>query len=107
MFISADGEDHRFRSTDLLAPLSLIPRFIDNLPVEVDKACKGLRYQSIYCVNIGSIERQFQTSTGSTITRMSFPFIGSLFQQTSVLNVFRRERARSPRRWHSRMQTLG
>ncbi len=49
----ADGEIIAFDQLIYSLPLSLIPRFIDNLPVEVDKACKGLRYQSIYCVNIG------------------------------------------------------
>ena len=34
-------------------PLCYVPRFIPNLPPEVKRACDGLRYQGIYCVNVG------------------------------------------------------
>ena len=34
-------------------PLCYIPRFIPNLPPEVQSRLRGLRYQGIYCVNVG------------------------------------------------------
>lgn len=49
----ADGEIVAFDQLIYSLPLSLIPKFIDKLPVEVENACSGLKYQSIYCVNIG------------------------------------------------------
>jgi protoporphyrinogen oxidase len=49
----SDGEIVAFDQLIYSLPLCLIPKFIDNLPVEVEKACQGLQYQGIYCVNIG------------------------------------------------------
>jgi protoporphyrinogen oxidase len=38
-------------------PLPFIPRLVPNVPSEVKRACEGLRYQGIYCVNLG-IDRE-------------------------------------------------
>ncbi|MEJ2085863.1 MAG: FAD-dependent oxidoreductase [Acidobacteriota bacterium] len=54
----ADGEGVAFDRLIYSLPLSLIPRFIDNLPPAVEKACAGLRFQSIYCVNVGVRSRR-------------------------------------------------
>lgn len=51
--IFADGEIVPFDQLIFSLPLCHIPRFISNLPSEVQAACDGLRYQGIYCVNVG------------------------------------------------------
>jgi len=51
--VFADGEIVPFDQLIFSLPLCYIPRFIPNLPPEVQQACDGLRYQGIYCVNVG------------------------------------------------------
>jgi UDP-galactopyranose mutase len=51
--VFSDGEIVPFDQLVYSLPLCYIPRFIPNLPPEVQAACEGLRYQGIYCVNIG------------------------------------------------------
>jgi len=51
--VFADGEIVPFEQLIFSLPLCYIPRFIPNLPPEVQAACEGLRYQGIYCVNVG------------------------------------------------------
>ncbi len=51
--VFADGEVVAFDQLVYSLPLCYIPRFIPNLPPEVQAACEGLRYQGIYCVNVG------------------------------------------------------
>jgi len=55
--VFADGEIVPFDQLIFSLPLCYIPRFIPNLPTEVQAACDGLRYQGIYCVNVG-IDRE-------------------------------------------------
>lgn len=51
--VFADGEVVPFERMVYSLPLCFIPRFIPNLPPEVQRACDGLNYQGIYCVNVG------------------------------------------------------
>jgi UDP-galactopyranose mutase len=51
--IFTDGEVVPFDQLIYSLPLCYLPRFIPNLPPEVQAACDGLRYQGIYCVNVG------------------------------------------------------
>jgi len=51
--VFADGEVVPFERLILSLPLPLLPRFASGLPPEVIRACEGLRYQGIYCVNLG------------------------------------------------------
>ncbi|MDX1502992.1 MAG: hypothetical protein R3325_11575, partial [Thermoanaerobaculia bacterium] len=53
----ADGEVVPFDNLIYSAPLCFLPRFVSGLPPEVERACAGLSYQGIYCVNLG-IERE-------------------------------------------------
>ncbi|MFQ5525925.1 MAG: protoporphyrinogen/coproporphyrinogen oxidase [Thermoanaerobaculia bacterium] len=52
-----DGAVVPFHRLVYSLPLPFLPRFIDNLPPEVERACDGLEYQGIYCVNLG-IDRE-------------------------------------------------
>lgn len=52
-----DGEVVPFRHLVYSLPLPFLPRFIDNLPPAVERACAGLQYQGIHCVNLG-IDRE-------------------------------------------------
>lgn len=52
-----DGEVVPFRRMVYSLPLLFLPRFVDGLPPEVERACAGLQYQGIYCVNLG-IDRE-------------------------------------------------
>ncbi len=51
--VFADGEVIPFERMVYSLPLPLLPRICDALPPEVERACAGLRYQGIYCVNLG------------------------------------------------------
>ena len=51
--VFADGEVVPFERLVFSFPLCFLPRFVRNLPVEVERACRGLRYQGIYCINLG------------------------------------------------------
>jgi protoporphyrinogen oxidase len=51
--VFADGEVVPFERLVFTLPLPLLPRFVADLPPEVERACRGLRYQGIYCVNLG------------------------------------------------------
>ena len=51
--VFGDGEVVPFDQLIYSLPLCYIPRFIPNLPPQVQAACEGLRYQGIYCVNVG------------------------------------------------------
>lgn len=51
--VFADGEVVPFERLVFTLPLPLLPRFVADLPPEVERACQGLRYQGIYCVNLG------------------------------------------------------
>ena len=55
--VFSDGEVVPFENLIYSLPLPFIPRFIPNTPPEVERACQGLRYQGIYCVNLG-IDRE-------------------------------------------------
>ena len=52
-----DGEVVPFGHLVYSLPLPFLPRFIDNLPPAVERACAGLQYQGIHCVNLG-IDRE-------------------------------------------------
>lgn len=52
-----DGEVVPFRHLIYSLPLPFLPRFIDTLPPEVERACAGLQYQGIHCINLG-IDRE-------------------------------------------------
>jgi UDP-galactopyranose mutase len=49
----ADGTSFLFDHLVLSTPLCFLPRLFRGLPVEVERACEALRYQGIYCVNLG------------------------------------------------------
>jgi protoporphyrinogen oxidase len=51
--VFADGEVVPFEHLIFSLPLCYLSRFIPHLPPEVRAACEGLRYQGIYCVNVG------------------------------------------------------
>lgn len=51
--VFADGEVVPFHRLVYSLPLPFLPRFVDSIPSEVERACTGLRYQGIYCVNLG------------------------------------------------------
>ncbi len=51
--VFADGEVVPFEHLVYTLPLPFLPRMVPNLPPEVERACAGLRYQGIYCVNLG------------------------------------------------------
>lgn len=52
-----DGDVVPFRHLVYSLPLPFLPRFIDKLPPEVERACAGLQYQGVHCVNLG-IDRE-------------------------------------------------
>jgi UDP-galactopyranose mutase len=49
----ADGEAVPFEHLVYTLPLPYLPRFVDSIPPEVERAIAGLRWQGIYCVNLG------------------------------------------------------
>lgn len=49
----ADGDSVAFDHLLYTLPLPYLPRFVDALPPEVERAVEGLRYQGIQCVNVG------------------------------------------------------
>ncbi|MEM7480293.1 MAG: FAD-dependent oxidoreductase [Acidobacteriota bacterium] len=55
--VFANGESVSFERLVYTLPLHLIPRFVPSAPPEVVRACDGLSYQGIYCVNLG-IDRE-------------------------------------------------
>jgi len=48
-----DGQVVPFDQLVFSLPLVEIPRLFSGVPPEVERACLGLRYQGIYCVNLG------------------------------------------------------
>lgn len=48
-----DGDALEFGRLVFTLPLCFLPRWIEELPAEVEAACAGLEYQGIYNVNIG------------------------------------------------------
>ncbi|HXO19954.1 MAG TPA: FAD-dependent oxidoreductase [Thermoanaerobaculia bacterium] len=52
-----DGLVVPFERLILSLPLHRIPELVTGVPPEVERACRGLRYQGIYCVNLG-IDRE-------------------------------------------------
>ena len=48
-----DGEVVPFDHLIFSLPLSDVPRLFTGVPPAVEKACRGLRYQGIYCINLG------------------------------------------------------
>ncbi len=55
--VFTDGAIVPFEHLIFSLPLCYLPRFIPNLPPEVERAARGLKYQGIYCVNLG-IDRE-------------------------------------------------
>lgn len=55
--VFADGENVLFDQLVFSLPLSQIPDLVTGVPPEVERACRSLRYQGIYCVNLG-IDRE-------------------------------------------------
>ncbi|HEX2222984.1 MAG TPA: FAD-dependent oxidoreductase [Thermoanaerobaculia bacterium] len=51
--VFADGEVVPFEKLLYSLPLPLIPKLFTGVPPEVERACAGLRYQGIYCINLG------------------------------------------------------
>lgn len=52
-----DGEVVDFDELIYTLPLPLVPKYFTGVPEEVLAACRGLRYQGIYCINLG-IDRE-------------------------------------------------
>jgi UDP-galactopyranose mutase len=53
----ADGEVVAFDRLVYTLPLPFVTRMITDVPPEIERACNGLRYQGIHCVNLG-IDRE-------------------------------------------------
>jgi protoporphyrinogen oxidase len=51
--VFADGEVVPFDLLLFSLPLPAIPNFCTGVPPEVERACRGLRFQGIYCINLG------------------------------------------------------
>lgn len=51
--VFADGEVVPFERLIFSLPLPDLPRLCSGVPPEIERACRGLRYQGIYCVNLG------------------------------------------------------
>jgi protoporphyrinogen oxidase len=51
--VFSDGETVDFDQLILSLPLVDLPRMMTGLPPEVERACRALRYQGIYCINLG------------------------------------------------------
>jgi protoporphyrinogen oxidase len=51
--VFAGGETVPFDRLILSLPLSGLPGFVRGMPPEVERACRGLSYQGIYCINLG------------------------------------------------------
>ncbi len=51
--VFADGETVPFDHLVFSLPLPEIPRLMSGVPPEIERACGALRYQGIYCVNLG------------------------------------------------------
>jgi len=51
--VFGDGEVVPFDHLIFSLPLPEIPRLFTGVPPEVERACRGLRYQGIYCINLG------------------------------------------------------
>ncbi len=55
--VFADGESVPFENLIYTLPLPFVVQIATNVPPEVERACQGLRYQGIHCVNLG-IDRE-------------------------------------------------
>lgn len=51
--VFADGEVVPFDHLIFSLPLPFIPRLFTGVPPEVERACAALKYQGIYCINLG------------------------------------------------------
>jgi protoporphyrinogen oxidase len=51
--VFADGEVVPFERLIFSLPLCQIPELFSGVPPEVERACRALRYQGIYCINLG------------------------------------------------------
>jgi protoporphyrinogen oxidase len=51
--VFADGRVVPFEQLIFSLPLPEIPRLLSGVPPEIERACRALRYQGIYCVNLG------------------------------------------------------
>ncbi len=51
--VFADGEVVPFENLIFSLPLPQIPQLFSGVPPEVERACQALRYQGIYCINLG------------------------------------------------------
>lgn len=51
--VFTDGEVVPFDRLLYSLPLPAIPKLFTGVPPEVERACAGLRYQGIYCINLG------------------------------------------------------
>ena len=51
--VFSDGEVVPFDQLIFSLPLPLVPKIITNVPPEVERACRDLKYQGIYCINLG------------------------------------------------------
>jgi protoporphyrinogen oxidase len=49
----ADGERVAFDQLIFSLPLPALPTLLTGVPAEVERACRALRYQGIYCINLG------------------------------------------------------
>ena len=53
MAVFADGERVAFDRMIFTLPLNLLPSLVSDLPQPIRDACASLRYQGIYCLNVG------------------------------------------------------
>src|SRR5262249_30587638 len=51
--VFADGEVVPFERLVLSLPLSKLSEIVTGMPPEIERACRALRYQGVYCINLG------------------------------------------------------
>ncbi|MGH9360299.1 MAG: protoporphyrinogen/coproporphyrinogen oxidase [Thermoanaerobaculia bacterium] len=72
--VFADGAVLPFAKLVYSLPLPLMPMLFDALPPEVERACAGLRYQGIYCVNLGVDRERISDKHWVYFYEEPFPF---------------------------------
>ena len=69
-----DGERVPFSRMIYSLPLCQLSRYVSDLPPDVAAACRGLRYQGIYCVNLGVARENISDKHWVYFYEEDFPF---------------------------------
>lgn len=72
--VFSDGEVVAFDSMILSFPLCSLPELMSGLPATVERACRDLRYQGIYCVNLGVDRERISDKHWIYFYEDEFPF---------------------------------